>query len=86
MYVIKSTKGRYPIASDESIVMIGSKYMYETQEEAYRAMIAVGREGLIVEEYGAEPSVPDYYGTKAQAESPYNDGWTQEAYANSLKD
>ena len=35
MYVIKSTKGRYPIASDESIVMIGSKYMYETQEEAY---------------------------------------------------
>lgn len=63
MYVIKSTKGRYPIASDESIVMIGTKYMYETAEEAYRAMLAVGREGMIIEEYGAEPSVPDYYGS-----------------------
>ncbi len=44
MFVIKSTKGKYPIASDESIVMIGSKYMYESAEEAYRAMLAVGGE------------------------------------------
>lgn len=63
MFVIKSTKGKYPIASDESIVMIGTKYMYETQEDAYRAMLAVGKTGLIVEEYGEEPSVPDYYGS-----------------------
>ena len=63
MFVIKSTKGKYPIESDESIVMIGSKYMYESAEEAYRAMLAVGREGMIIEEYGEEPSVPDYYGS-----------------------
>lgn len=63
MFVIKSTKGRYPIESDESIVMIGGTYMYETQEDAYRAMMAVGKTGMIVEELGAEPSVPDYYGS-----------------------
>ena len=63
MFVIKSTKGRYPIESDESIVMIGGTYMYETQEDAYRAMMAVGKTGMIVEELGVEPSVPDYYGS-----------------------
>lgn len=63
MYVIKSTEGKYPIESDESIVMIGGTYMYETQEAAYRAMMAVGKTGMIVEELGAEPSVPDYYGS-----------------------
>jgi len=64
MFVIKSTKGRYPIESDESIVMIGGTYMYESEEDAYRAMIAVGRKGMIVEELGEpEPKVPDYYGS-----------------------
>ena len=43
--------------------MIEGTYMYETQEAAYRAMMAVGKTGMIVEELGAEPSVPDYYGS-----------------------
>ena len=50
MFVIKSEDGQYPIESDESIVMIGGAYMYESEEAAYRAMIAVGRDGMIVEE------------------------------------
>jgi len=51
MYVIKQSNGKYPVESDESIVNIGGQIAYETEYDAWRAMIAIGRTGLVVEEY-----------------------------------
>jgi hypothetical protein len=49
-WVIKSTRCNFPIESDESIVSIGGKVVYEDAESAYRALLAIGRSGYIIEE------------------------------------
>lgn len=51
MFVIKNTQSQYLVESDESIVCIGSKYLFETEEEAKSALAAVGTTGMIIEEY-----------------------------------
>ena len=50
MWVIKRPTERYPLESDESTVLIGENFYYETEREAYKAMLSTGLKGLVVQE------------------------------------
>jgi hypothetical protein len=50
MWVIKKPTDRCPVDSDKSIVLIGENFYYETEREAYKAMLSTGIKGLIIQE------------------------------------
>ena len=54
MFVIKDTKSKYLVESDESIVFIGNKYLFETEQEAKAALAAVGKDGMVIVKFNED--------------------------------